>query len=77
MPIDEKIVQPYPYTELFREHGIVSLKHALSEHFLQAGTKGTIIHVHERRAGFEVEFVDAVGSVKIVTLKATDIDPVF
>lgn len=53
-----------------REHDRVVLTADLAQEKLAAGDVGTVVHVHEDRKAFEVEFVALDGeSVAVVTLE--------
>jgi hypothetical protein len=56
------------------EHAIVRLRHALKADGLKAGATGTIVHVYEGGAGYEVEFVSGSKRPKIVTVEPADIE---
>lgn len=52
------------------------LIHGVPEHGLVEGDIGTIVHVHEAGAAFEVEFVLASGdTVAVLTLTAAEVRP--
>lgn len=49
----------------------------LDEHGLKAGDIGTVVLVHDDRAGFEVEFITLDGeTVAVVTLFADQVRPI-
>lgn len=56
------------------EHTVVSLRRDLSEDGMKAGAKGTIVHVYEGGAGYEVEFTRSGGIPKVVTVESADIE---
>ena len=59
-----------------RELDSVVLARPLTEHGLQAGDVGAIVHVYDDGRAFEVEFVSGGGStVALVTLEKEDIRP--
>ncbi|MDQ2999227.1 MAG: DUF4926 domain-containing protein [Chloroflexota bacterium] len=58
------------------ELDMVVLTHDLSEHGLQQGDVGAVVHAYGTGAGYEVEFVTAEGrTVAVLTLAADDIRP--
>jgi len=60
-----------------KEHDIVVLAEDLPKHGLRAGDLGTVVLVHSRTAGYEVEFATLGGeTVAVVTLEAGQIRPV-
>jgi hypothetical protein len=63
-----------PLDEL-AENSVVFLKHDLSSEGLAKGTQGTIVHVYEGGAGYEVEFGTAGHRPKLVTVEPSDIEP--
>ncbi|MBL9130974.1 MAG: DUF4926 domain-containing protein [Verrucomicrobiaceae bacterium] len=56
------------------EHAVVCLRHGLKNDGLRKGAKGTIVHVYEGGAGYEVEFAKAGGRPKVVTVEPADIE---
>ena len=55
----------------------VALTRAIPEHRLTAGDVGTVVSVHDKGAGFTIEFLSLQGkTVAIVTLRAEAIRPV-
>ena len=59
---------------MIRELDMVVLTRDLSEHGLQKGDVGTVVHVYTMGGGYEVEFVTAEGrTVAILTLTTADI----
>ena len=59
------------------EHDTVVLTRSLSDHGLETGDVGSIVHVYDGRKGFEVEFVTGSGAtLAVVTLGVYDIRPV-
>ena len=59
---------------MFREQDMVILKKALPSHDLNRGAIGSIVKVHTKSAGYEVEFVAPKGKeTTIVSLKSSDI----
>ena len=54
---------------MIKEHDCVVLTRDLAAEGLKAGDIGTVVHVHEGGAGYEVEFMTLVGeTVTVVTL---------
>ncbi len=53
---------------MFRELDMVILKKALPQHHLNRGAVGTIVTVHTKSAGYEVEFVAPNGKPAIIVL---------
>jgi hypothetical protein len=54
---------------MIREHDCVVLTQDMPNDGLQAGDIGTIVHVHQGGAGYEVEFMTLAGeTVAIATL---------
>jgi hypothetical protein len=59
---------------MFRELDRVILKKALPVHGLNRGAIGSIVTVHKKSAGYEVEFVAPEGkTTAVVSLKSSDI----
>ena len=59
---------------MFRELDRVILKKALPEHGLNQGAVGSVVTVHKKSAGYEVEFVAPEGKMTaVVSLKSSDI----
>ena len=59
---------------MFREQDMVVLKKALPKHGLNQGAIGSVVTVHKKSAGYEVEFVAPKGKeTTIVSLKSSDI----
>jgi hypothetical protein len=60
-----------------KEFDRVVLTRDLPEHGLRPGDIGTIVHVYDEPAGFEVEFFNAAGgTLAVVTVGAADVrDP--
>ncbi|MBL9122586.1 MAG: DUF4926 domain-containing protein [Planctomycetaceae bacterium] len=60
-----------------REHELVVLLVPVAECALEAGDVGTVVHVYEGNAAFEVEFVTLDGhTTAVVTLKPDQVRPV-
>jgi hypothetical protein len=54
---------------MIREHDIVILTQDLPEEGLTTGDAGTVVHVHPRNAGYEVEFMTLDGrTIAVVTV---------
>ena len=52
---------------MIKEHDCVVLTENLPEEGLQAGDIGTVVHIHQGGAGYEVEFMTLVGETVAVT----------
>ncbi len=62
---------------MIREHDTVVLTRDLPERRLRVGDVGTVVHVHDGAAAYEVEFVSGAGKVlAVVTLAGDDVRPV-
>ncbi len=62
---------------MIHELDTVVLTMDLPEHGLKAGDLGTVVLIHEGRAGYEVEFVTLDGeTVAVVSLRAGQIRPI-
>ena len=46
---------------MINEHDIVVLTEDLTDEGLRAGDIGTVVHIHNNGAGYEVEFMTLVG----------------
>jgi hypothetical protein len=51
---------------MIREHDCVVLTHELRDEGLQAGDIGTVVHIHQGGAGYEVEFMTLTGETVAV-----------
>jgi len=61
---------------MIKEHDCVVLTSDLPGENLEAGDIGTVVHIHDGGAGFEVEFMTLTGeTVAIVTLMANQVRP--
>ena len=61
---------------MIKEHDCVVLTSDLPEENLEAGDVGTVVHIHDGGAGYEVEFMTLTGeTVAIVTLKSGQVRP--
>ena len=62
---------------MIKEHDCVVLTQDLPEEGMQAGDIGTVVHVHQGGAGYEVEFMTLAGeTVAVVTLLPTQVRPI-
>jgi hypothetical protein len=62
---------------MMAEHTLVVLDCDPPHERLNRGDVGTIVHVYQGGAGYEVEFVDGGGhTVALVTLNAADVRPI-
>jgi len=62
---------------MYRELDRVVLKKAMPQHGLNQGAVGSIVMVHAKKAGYEVEFIAPAGKeATTVSLKTSDIRPV-
>ena len=62
---------------MIKEHDRVVLKKSVPEQGLKAGDIGTVIHVYNKGAAFEVEFLTIHGeTVAVATLEASQVRPV-
>ena len=52
---------------MIKEHDCIVLTENLDEEGLQAGDIGTVVHIHEGGAGYEVEFMTLAGETVAVT----------
>jgi hypothetical protein len=56
------------------EHDLVVLTRDLADSGLKSGDIGTVVHVHDRSAGYEVEFLTLCGTtVAVITLRPHDV----
>jgi hypothetical protein len=61
---------------MIKEHDCVVLTQDLPEEGMKAGDIGTVVHVHQGGAGYEVEFMTLAGeTVAVVTLLPTQVRP--
>ena len=57
-----------------KEHDCVVLTQDLAEASLKAGDVGTVVHVHQGGAGYEVEFMTLAGeTITLATLLSSQI----
>ena len=62
---------------MIREHDCVVLTQDLPADGLQAGDIGTVVHIHQGGAGYEVEFMTLAGeTVAVTTLLAAQVRPI-
>jgi len=62
---------------MIREHDCVVLTEDIPNEGLQAGDIGTVVHIHQAGAGYEVEFMTLAGeTVAIATLIAAQVRPI-
>jgi len=61
---------------MINEHDCVILTEDVLSTGLQAGDIGTVVHIHQDRAGYEVEFMTLAGeTIAVVTLMAAQVRP--
>ena len=61
---------------MIKEHDVVVLTEDLPDERLQAGDIGTVVHIHENGAGYELEFMTLAGeTIAIVTLLQSQVRP--
>ena len=61
----------------FKEHDCVVLTQDVPAKSLKAGDVGTVVHVHNGGAGFEVEFMTLAGeTVAVTTLLPSQLRPI-
>lgn len=59
---------------MIKEHDVVVLTEDLPKESLKAGDIGTVVHIHENGAGYELEFITLAGeTIAIVTLLASQV----
>ncbi|MBM4045195.1 MAG: DUF4926 domain-containing protein [Planctomycetes bacterium] len=62
---------------MIKEHDCVALTEDLPEEGLKAGDVGTVVHIHQGGAGYEVEFMTFAGqTVAVATLLARQVRPI-
>lgn len=62
---------------IIKEHDIVVLTEDVPEEGLIAGDIGTVVHVHNNSAGYEVEFMTLAGqTIAVASLLAQQVRPV-
>jgi hypothetical protein len=61
---------------MVKEHESVVLMEDQPEEGLKAGDIGTVVHIHQGGAGYEVEFMTLAGeTIAVVTLIASQVRP--
>ncbi|MFN2455540.1 MAG: DUF4926 domain-containing protein [Pyrinomonadaceae bacterium] len=59
---------------MIKEHDSVVLTEDIAEENLKAGDIGTVVHIHQGGAGYEVEFMTLAGeTLAVVTLLHTQV----
>jgi hypothetical protein len=62
---------------MIREHDCIVLTEDIPDEGLQAGDIGTVVHIHQAGAGYEVEFMTLAGeTVAIATLLSAQVRPI-
>lgn len=62
---------------MIKEHDCVVLTQDLPEENLKAGDIGTVVHIHQNGAGYEVEFMTLAGkTIAVATLLPAQIRPI-
>ena len=62
---------------MIREHDCVVLTADIPDDGLQTGDIGTVVHIHQAGAGYEVEFMTLTGeTVAIATLFPAQVRPI-
>jgi hypothetical protein len=62
---------------MINEHDVVVLTDDVPDSCLEAGDIGTVVHIHQGGAGYEVEFMTLAGeTVAVVTLRQAQVRPV-
>jgi hypothetical protein len=62
---------------MIKEHDCIVLTQDLLEEGLRAGDVGTVVHIHQGGAAYEVEFVTLTGqTVAVATVQASQLRPV-
>ncbi len=62
---------------MIKEHECVVLTQDLPDEELTAGDVGTVVHIHQAGAAYEVEFVTLTGqTVAVATVQASQLRPV-
>ena len=62
---------------MIREHDCVVLTQDLPDEGLETGDIGTVVHIHQEGAGYEVEFMTLAGeTVAVATLLPTQLRPI-
>jgi len=59
---------------MIKEHDVVVLTQDLPEERLTAGDVGTVVHVHDGGAGYEIEFMTLSGrTIAVATVMASQV----
>ena len=62
---------------MIKEHDCVVLTQDLPDEALQSGDVGTVVHIHQGGAAYEVEFLTLTGeTVAVATVQASQLRPV-
>ena len=62
---------------MIREHDCVVLTQDLPQEGMVAGDIGTVVHIHQGGAGYEVEFMTLTGeTLAVTTLMPTQLRPI-
>jgi hypothetical protein len=61
---------------MIKEHDCIVLTEDLPQEGLKAGDIGTVVHIHQHGAGYEVEFMTLAGeTITVVTLLGSQVRP--
>ena len=62
---------------MIREHDPVVLTADLHDAKMKAGDVGTVVHIHQRRKAYEVEFTTFIGeTVEVATVLSSQLRPI-
>ncbi|HXG09346.1 MAG TPA: DUF4926 domain-containing protein [Gemmataceae bacterium] len=62
---------------MIREHDCIVLTQDIPDEGLQAGDVGTVVHIHQGGAAYEVEFMTLTGkTIAVTTVLASQLRPV-
>ena len=62
---------------MIKEHDCVVLTQDLPQEGMVAGDIGTVVHIHQEGAGYEVEFMTLTGeTLAVTTLMPTQLRPI-
>lgn len=62
---------------MIKEHDCIVLTQDLPDDGLKAGDIGTVVHIHQAGAGYEVEFMTLAGeTIAVATLLPAQIRPI-
>ena len=62
---------------MIKEHDCIVMLQDLPEESLKTGDIGTVVHIHQGGAGYEVEFITLAGeTVAVVTLLPPQLRPI-